>query len=127
LGDFQYYIDGITPAVARIIEQVDKERLEVAAALGINPISLREWLGYTYNAYGEDLCETLRNTKGYWGIKAPSSIDTRYIFEDVPQSLVPISDMGKYLGIYTPTIDSMIHLASVLHNTDYYQSFYYIS
>jgi len=122
LGDFQYYIDGITPAVARIIEQVDKERLEVAAALGINPISLREWLGYTYNAYGEDLCETLRNTKGYWGIKAPSSIDTRYIFEDVPQSLVPISDMGKYLGIYTPTIDSMIHLASVLHNTDYYQN-----
>ena len=48
-------------------------------------------------------------------------MDTRYIFEDVPQSLVPIADMGRYLGIRTPTIDSMIHLASVMHNKDYFK------
>ncbi|WZL72434.1 NAD/NADP octopine/nopaline dehydrogenase family protein [Clostridiaceae bacterium 35-E11] len=121
-GDFQYYIDGITPSVAKIIEQVDAERMQIARALHVEAISLREWLHYTYNAQGDTLCEALRNTKGYWGIKAPSSLDTRYIFEDVPQSLVPISDVGKHLGIYTPTIDSIIHLASVLHNTNYYKN-----
>jgi opine dehydrogenase len=120
-GDFQYYIDGVTPSVAKIIEQVDYERMLVARALGVDALSLKEWLGSTYDAYGDTLCQTLENTKGYWGIKAPKNLDTRYIFEDVPQSLVPIQDMAKHLMIQTPTINSMIHLASVLHNTDYYQ------
>jgi len=100
--------------------QVDYERMQIADALGAEVVSLREWLGSTYGAYGNTLCEALSNVKGYWGIKAPASLDTRYIFEDVPQSLVPIADMGQYLEIETPTINSMIHLASVIHNKDYY-------
>lgn len=121
-GNFQYYIDGITPSVASVIEQADYERMTVARALGVKTISLKEWLEYTYNAYGDTLCEALKNTVGYWGIMAPSSMDTRYIFEDVPNSLVPISDLGRHLGIFTPIIDSMINLASVMHNINYYMS-----
>lgn len=119
-GDFLYYIEGITPTVAKIIQEVDFERMRIACALGTEVISLLEWLGYTYGAYGVTICEALANVKGYWDLKAPSKMDTRYIFEDVPQSLVPLSDMGRYLGICTPTIDSMIHLASVMHGKDYY-------
>lgn len=119
-GDFLYYIDGITPTVAKIIEEVDFERMQIARALGTEVISLKNWLGYTYGAYGDSTCETLANVKGYWNLKAPATMDTRYIFEDVPQSLVPIADMGRYLGIRTSTIDSLIHLASVMHNKDYY-------
>jgi opine dehydrogenase len=121
-GDFQFYIDGVTPSVAKIIEAVDYERMAVAKALNVDTFSLKDWLEYTYNAYGDTLCEALNNTKAYRGIKAPKNIDTRYIFEDVPQSLVPICDMANHLMIQTPTIDSMIHLASVLHNTDYWRS-----
>lgn len=121
-GNFQYYIEGITPAVAKIIEQVDYERMLVAKALKIDVLSLKDWLEYTYNTHGDTLCQALKNTNGYYGIMAPENLDTRYIFEDVPQSLVPIWDMAKHLMIPTPTIDSMIHLASVLHNTDYYLS-----
>lgn len=121
-GDFLYYIDGITPTVAKVIQEVDCERMRIACALGADVISLMEWLGYTYGAYGSTICEALANVKGYWDLKAPSKMYTRYIFEDVPQSLVPISDMGRYIGISTPTIDSMIHLASVMHNKDYYLS-----
>ncbi|MCK5763758.1 MAG: NAD/NADP octopine/nopaline dehydrogenase family protein [Clostridiales bacterium] len=121
-GDFEFYIDGVTPSVAKIIEAVDYERMSVVKALGVDALSLKDWLGYTYNAYGDTLCEALNNTKAYRGIKAPENLDTRYIFEDVPQSLVPICDMANHLMIQTPTIDSMIHLASVLHNTDYWQS-----
>lgn len=119
-GDFLYYIEGITPTVAKIIEEVDYERMRIAHTLGAEVVSIRKWLGYTYDAYGDTLCEALANVKGYWGIKGPSSMDTRYIFEDVPQSLVPIADMGKYLGMETPTIDSIIQLASVIHGMDYY-------
>lgn len=120
-GDFLYYIDGITPTVAKIIESVDFERMQIAGMLGTEVVSLRDWLGYTYSAFGDSVCEALANVKGYWDIKAPVNMDTRYIFEDVPQSLVPMSDMGRYLGIKTPTIDSIIHLASVMHNRNYYK------
>ncbi|QZY54346.1 NAD/NADP octopine/nopaline dehydrogenase family protein [Crassaminicella profunda] len=121
-GNFRYYIDGITPAVAKIIEQVDHERMQVARVLGVKVMSLTEWLGYTYNAYGNTLCEALKNAKGYLGIKAPMDLNTRYIHEDVPQSLVPIWDMANHLNIQTPTIQAMIHLASILHHTDYYKN-----
>ncbi len=121
LGNFEFYIDGVTPSIAKIIEQADIERILIARKLKTKTISLREWLGYTYDAYGDTLCQALRNTKGYHGIMAPQSMNTRYIYEDVPQSLVPIADMGKHLGINTPTIDSIIQLSSIVHGTDYYK------
>ncbi len=34
-GDFQFYIEGVTPSVARVLEVLDRERVTVAAALGI--------------------------------------------------------------------------------------------
>lgn len=119
-GDFLYYIEGITPTIAKMVERVDYERMKVAYALGAEVVSLREWLANTYGAHGNTLCEALSNVRGYWGIKGPPSVDTRYIFEDVPQSLVPIADMGHYLEINTPTIEAIIQLASVIHGKDYY-------
>lgn len=121
-GDFDYYIEGITPSVASILESMDKERINVAKALGVRTITAVEWLKTTYSSHGEDLYTAIRNTKGYWGIKAPSTIITRYIFEDVPQSLVPMSSLGKMLGIPTPTINSVIFLCSVAHGIDYWSN-----
>ena len=34
-GEFQFYINGVTPSVARVLEVLDRERVTVAAALGI--------------------------------------------------------------------------------------------
>ncbi|MBP8933265.1 MAG: NAD/NADP octopine/nopaline dehydrogenase family protein [Candidatus Atribacteria bacterium] len=119
-GEFDYYIDGITPSVALILEAVDNERVKVAEALGIRAITAREWLYSAYDAYGRNLYEAMQNNPGYRGIQAPYTIYTRYITEDVPMSLVPISSFGKMLQIPTPTIDCMIHLANILHNRDYF-------
>lgn len=119
-GEFDYYIDGITPSVALILEAVDNERVKVAEALGIRAITAREWLYSAYDAYGRNLYEAMQNNPGYRGIQAPYTIYNRYITEDVPMSLVPISSFGKMLQIPTPTIDCMIHLANILHNRDYF-------
>lgn len=120
-GNFLHYVEGITPSVAKVIAEADYERMRIAEALGAKPISLKEWLGYTYDAYGDTICQALHNVTGYMGIKAPDTLDTRYIFEDVPQSLVPIADMGQHLGIETPTINSIIHMASIIHDKNYYK------
>jgi len=118
-GNFDYYTEGITPAVALILEKLDQERVNVAEALGFRAMSAREWLYIAYNAAGRSLFEAIRNNRGYDGIKAPKSVYHRYITEDVPMSLVPIASLGQFSNIPTPTIDAIIHLASVLHQTDY--------
>ncbi len=120
-GDFEYYTDGITPSVAKILEVIDKERVEVAFALGIQAITAREWLYIAYNAVGLSLYEAISNNSGYRGIKAPATIYNRYITEDIPTSLVPIASIGEMLGVETPIIRSMIHMGSLLHNKDYWK------
>jgi opine dehydrogenase len=118
-GDFDYYSQGITPSVAVILQRMDDERLAVARALGVRSVSAREWLYLSYDSSGADLYEAIRNTSSYVGIKAPSTIDHRYISEDVPMSLVPISSIGSMLRVPTPTIDMIVELGSILHGRDY--------
>lgn len=118
-GDFDYYLQGITPSVAKILERIDAERLAVASAVGVRSVSAREWLYLSYDSPGKDLYEAIMNTGSYRGIKAPPSIDHRYISEDVPMSLVPLSSLGAMLGVPTPAIDMIIQLGSILHSTDY--------
>lgn len=118
-GDFDYYIDGITPATARILESIDAERVAVARALGIGTVSAREWLYLTYDSHGSDLYRAIQRTESYRGIRAPASVMHRYVFEDVPMSLVPLSSIGRMLGVETPTIDTVILMASIVHGEDY--------
>jgi opine dehydrogenase len=118
-GGFEYYLDGITPTVARVLEGVDADRLAVARALGVRSVSAREWLYLSYGSSGESLHAAIQATTAYRGIKAPPSIAHRYIWEDVPMSLVPISELGRLAGEPTPTIDTVIGLASLLHARDY--------
>jgi opine dehydrogenase len=51
-GEFQFYLDGVTPTVARLMEVLDRERATVAAAVGVRAITARKWLKIAYNAEG---------------------------------------------------------------------------
>lgn len=121
-GDFEYYIQGISPSVAKVLQKIDDERLALARALGIRTVSAREWLYLSYDSSGDTLCEAIRATSSYIGIKAPSTINHRYIWEDVPMSLVPMSSIGAMLEIPTPTIDLIIKLAEDMLEADYRSS-----
>lgn len=120
-GEFQFYIDGVTPSVARVLEVLDRERVTVAAALGIRARTALEWLKMAYDATGADLHEAIHNQPGYYGIQAPPTLNHRYITEDVPMSLVPIASFGERYGVSVKGIDSIIRIACVIHRTDYYR------
>jgi len=118
--DFQFYHEGATPSVTKVLEGIDNERVKVAEALGIRAITARQWLYMAYSAEGKTLFEAMRKNAGYRGILAPRSLKVRYIEEDVPFSLVPIASVGKMLNLKTPTIDSIIHISSLLNECDYW-------
>jgi opine dehydrogenase len=119
-GDFEYYLEGITPSVARILEAIDAERVAVGEAMGFQCLTARQWLYMAYDAAGRTLYDAINANPGYAGIKAPRTLETRYISEDVPMSLVPIASLGQMLGVPTPTVRQIIGLACALHGCDYW-------
>ena len=120
-GEFQFYIDGVTPSVACVLEVLDRERVTVAAALGIRAQTAQEWLKRAYDAAGADLYEAIRNQSGYYGIHAPKTLSHRYLSEDTPMSLVPIAALGQAYGVSVHCMQSIIRLASIIHRTDYWR------
>jgi opine dehydrogenase len=120
-GDFDYYIQGASDSVCRVLERMDKERLEVAAALGIKAMSARTWLYTAYSATGKNLYEAIHANRGYVGISGPDRLRHRYIDEDVPMSLVPLASIGEMLKVEIPTIKNIIHLASLMRGKDFWK------
>lgn len=115
--EFLYYMDGITPTIAQLLEKLDKERIAIGNALGLILTPATEWLQEKYNIdEKEQLYEVVQNNKSYRDIIGPASLNTRYIWEDIPMGLVPISSLGKVLNIPTPIFDLTIKLGEHLIN-----------
>jgi len=116
---YRYYWDGISPSVAVLVKQIDRERMAVAHAYGVEILSAEEWLRQSYDTYGDDLYQLIQHNDAYGDIKAPKTIDARYVTEDVPMSLVPISELGRAAGVPTPNIDAVIQLTSTVYARDF--------
>jgi opine dehydrogenase len=117
---YKFYAEGVTPAVARLYEAIDAERVAVAAALGATVASLADWFDRTYGVREANLVETCRklttNRDGpYQATGTPKSLAHKYILEDVPTGLMPMSAIGRAAGVSTPAIDTLI--AIVRHMT----------
>jgi hypothetical protein len=98
-----------------------RERVTVASAVGIRARTSLEWLKLAYDTIGEDLHEAIHNQPGYYGIKAPPTLNHRYIFEDVPMSLVPMASLGMRYGVSVRGMESIIRIGSIIHRTDYWR------
>jgi opine dehydrogenase len=118
-GGFEFYIDGVTPSTALMLERLDRERVTVATAMGIRAQTACEWLARAYSAYGDNLYEAMHDNPGYKGITAPRTLRHRYIFEDVPYSLVPIAELGRRFGVDVWGMEAMIQVACEIDGTDY--------
>jgi NAD/NADP octopine/nopaline dehydrogenase, alpha-helical domain len=63
------------------------------------------------------------NTKaimaGFRGIKAQSELHHRYLTEDVGYSMVFLTDLARQLSVPTPTMDAVIHIASIVTGEDF--------
>ncbi len=117
---FEFYLEGISPSVARVLEKLDEERLKIASAIGVNVLSAKDWLKYAYSIDEDSLYNAIRKNKSYQGILVPLTLNNRYIYEDIPMSLTPMLSTAKKLKIETPTIESIINIGSIMTKTDLY-------
>lgn len=126
-GDFFYYYEGTTPAVARVIDAVDRDRLRVAEAYGVVVSTFLDYFheaGYTsHRAWAiRSVFEAMKDSVPNRYIKAPPNLEGRYITEDVAFGLVPLRAFAAAAGVATPTIDALIHLASAATGVDFAQT-----
>jgi len=117
--DFKFYMQGISPLVASILEKMDVERVMVANAYGVRVSTARQWLAEAYGSRGYSLYEQIQNTDAYKTVLAPTDIDTRYIFEDILTGCVPTSCAGRVAGVNTDVIDTLIKWASIIYGRDF--------
>ncbi len=113
---YQYYIEGITPSVAKFIEAMDVERIAVAKALGINQRCLRdEYVDmYHYGNKNMSLYEVVSTNPGYMGLMINDTIHTRYVIEDIPYSLVPLCALGELTGVPTPCMSAICTIGKAI-------------
>lgn len=116
---FEYYTEGITPSIGNFLEKMDRERMDLGKMLKINTISASQWLYESYGAKGDTIFEAVQNNPGYKGLLAPQGLYIRYIYEDVPCSLVPIESIAQCLGMKTPAITSIINIAELMTNRNF--------
>ncbi len=123
-GDYLFYYEGTTPAVGRVIDALDKERRTVASAAGVPTkpfVQLFYDMGYTTEAAaasGTAHAALQASAPNRW-IKAPPTLDHRYLHEDVGWGLVPWAELGRSLGVRTPLMDALITVGSILTGRDY--------
>lgn len=117
--DYRYYIEGISPSIANMLEKIDEERVAVSKELGYEVDGVRQWLKRVYKVEGGTLYESIQNTTAYSTIIAPDTLENRYITEDVPNGLVPVESTGHYLGLEMKYTGIIIDLASALLERDF--------
>jgi opine dehydrogenase len=114
-----YFYQDMTPAIADFLLQLDGERLELGRVYGMDLLPITAWIRKAYpDSRGETLCELMRSNPAYHDIRAPQTLASRYLLEDIPTGLVPYCAFAEAAGLRLPLMTSLIRLGSALMNRD---------
>lgn len=116
---FLFYCDGFTERTVGLLEQMEAEFRSVARAYGTDLIEARELLNRYYSCNQSSLLEAMRSVPNYRTSYAPTTLDHRYLCEDVGCTLVPMQALARLAGLATPMVDSVLNLAGVLLGRDF--------
>ncbi|KAI1429827.1 putative NAD/NADP octopine/nopaline dehydrogenase [Xylaria sp. FL1777] len=119
-GDFYFYQEGMTPSVTKIMQAIDNERVAIAREYGARVTSCLKQMNTYYGLNHESLNEFAKGSTLHSTMKlCPTSMQHRYLAEDLPYVLVPWYELGLKAGKHSPFIRSIILLSSMINNTDY--------
>lgn len=120
--DIRYYRDVISKFICdHVMEKIDAEKSAIAEAFGVPVFNVQQWYQECYNVQESTLYGTLQNNKYYLGFSAPKHVlGYHHVLDEVPNSLVPISEFGKLMGVKTPATDAIVDLATAAMNYDFW-------
>ncbi len=121
-GEWSLYKHGMSPAVVRVIEKYYEEVKEIAKAIGISLIEYsKEQFYHKHTIMKESFIAPFYEASPIMGIKGPLSVEDRYFTEDIPVGAVTAWRLAKKFGVDVPTIESLIHLGSIICQRDFFK------
>ncbi|MEA3404058.1 MAG: NAD/NADP octopine/nopaline dehydrogenase family protein [Armatimonadota bacterium] len=118
-GGWEFYHEGVTPAVARLIEAADEERLALGEAMGLELIPEPEMSVHQGYSRVADYLIAYRDGPGFQDLGGPESLEHRYITEDVAYAMMTWLELAEVFGVPMPVMQSMVQISSVLLGCDY--------
>ena len=127
---FSIYSHAYCPSISRVQYQFYQEQCRLAQAMGVGIqeyekehfFSRENVLGQEY--MGKDYVIPFHEQDPIQFGTGPFTIHNRYITEDIPVGCHVYHELGKKFGVPTPVIDSMINLAVVMAEHDFYKTGY---
>ena len=122
-GGFYFYREGMSESVSKVQQKIDEERLAIAKGLDLHLCPFVETIKTFYNLDVKTIREFALTSPIHssFGYDAPNNPRDRYISEDCPYLLVPVYEFGRQLGIPAFTMESIIRIASIYNETDYFK------
>ena len=119
---FRHYIEGVSPTIGRLMDQVDEERLRIGEAYGVKLKSALDQLKVYYGEYdAHNLYEYVSREDGPYKGVGKFGLSSRYIEEDIPYLLVPAIYYAERNGVDIPVMKFCVELARMITGKNYYE------
>ena len=122
-GEEWYQFQNITPKIGGFLEGLDKERLDIASALGLDVKTVYEHFSLSFHVpipnsgSISEMCQEI-NKRGN-DVCGPNVADSRYVTEDVPFGLVLIVALGKIVGRPAILHESGLLIFNAMYGRDF--------
>ena len=111
--------ENVTPTVGRLIEALDEERLAIAKTFGLSVRTVKEHFSLSFHipmgSVSDMNQEMHRQGRGGLG---PTTVNSRYVLEDVPFGLLPTALLGRLAGVPATLHEAGIAIFSAAYGHD---------
>ncbi|MFQ5914099.1 MAG: NAD/NADP octopine/nopaline dehydrogenase family protein [Nitrospinota bacterium] len=120
-GEFYMFREGITPSVARVVRTLYEELERVGKALGLDVEHYpEEAFDPPHSIEKEEFTDPSGPSDPLDNLKGPTSIPTRYLYENLRDALAVVAELGRVVGEPTPGIDALIRLGGMLSGENFW-------
>lgn len=115
---FSLYGDGVGEGVGSLIAALDRERIGLAEALGVETASLESWIKRAYGVTEPTMAALFDrlNREVYGGLMGPTTLNSRYLTEDIPLGLEVFVELAAQANVDMPVTESVVRIGRVLIN-----------
>jgi opine dehydrogenase len=116
-----YQFENTTPKIGSLLEELDRERLDIADALGVKVKTLYEHFALSFHVPITDSISDMSQEIRRRGndVYGPNTPDSRYILEDVPFGLTLTVALGKLVNRPATLHEAGLKLCSAMYGRDF--------
>lgn len=122
---FHFYREGIGPSAGRLIDAMDRERRQLARALGVDDAPIEALMTRYYaddGMIGDSIYEQLATFEPFAATAGPAGFDHRYVRDDIPFGIAPMASIGRQIGVPMPLTAALVDLWSILLAEDLWRA-----